>query len=563
MSDAPNADPLRWLLQLRELLAPALELLNAQRTTLLPTARGETAARLRRLLTPAVAPGLAALLRDAAAAPDPVFLRLDGLRIAVLTVPREHGEPQTIVLGERLDAGRDASRRAELARIGRWLARAISRPPASASDDPVRDWHQMSVLHRALGKAVASGSTAAVIHAYVEAVAIWVDVDTRAYAGDRSGRYTLSVSLAGASGRAGPRSIPGDVLSTVTGATRLDPTARERLGFAPGASVVLVPVPLSGDAPGPAFVPPVSHVPGVVRLPDRPAEAWLLVYVGDDAALRHDRLAVFHDLLVSALRSASEVEASRLTWAMTERLLGDRGSPREAAVGAIAELEQAGLCSAALLVLRRSGSILLELGTPVPRTPDGHAWPEPAVQRIRLAVPEPFAASLTIWRPADRPFTEREARLGAVGASVLASWISAVLSRGDLTATGAIPSEDRRRQTASRGLESSLLVVWPGEAHATARERDVWVREIRRRLRLADVAGSLPSGEIGVLLPATGADAAHAVAGRLRQLFREHAALGPLAGAALGIATGRAGAAGGHAGLDGAGPNTDDNPPAH
>lgn len=512
MSDA-SPDPLRWLVELREHLAPALELLNARGEALLPAGRGETGARLRRLASGAGDPAREFLLREAGTRAGVIFTLTDGLRVAALAGTDHAGDALTILLGERADTGRDTARRAELARVASWLARTLAHTSLTAPGDPLRDWHEMSVLHRVLNRAVASGSITAVLQAFVEALAVWADIDTRAYVLDQAGRFTLDVALTGADAALAPRALAADCVDGIAQPTPLASSDAEALGFAPDTSVIVAP------------------------LRDDHTATWLLVYLAPPSHIDRDRLARFHDLLQPALHSAAEVEASRLMWSMMQQLIGERPVPRDAAADALSELEQAGLCSAAMLVLRRAGEIVLRLGTGVPRGPRGEAWPAAAVQHFALAVPEPFQASLTLWRPADRPFTGREARLGTIGASVLASWTASALRRGDLAAEAVVtPPSDRRRRAAP---DVSLLVIRPDRESPTADLRDLWVGEIRRRLRPADVAGSLASGEIGILLPGTGADDAHAVASRLRTVFGQRGPFELLDGAPIGIATGR------------------------
>jgi hypothetical protein len=184
---------------------------------------------------------------------------------------------------------------------------------------------------------------------------------------------------------------------------------------------------------------------------------------------------------------------------------------------------------------------------PVPQTPSGEPWPAPAVQRYALAVPEPFEATLTLWRPLDRPFTGREVRLGEIGASVLGSWTAAALRRGEIMpAPGPQRRIDRRARRVLSASQVSLLVIRPDATESTSDVRDMWVGEIRRRLRPADVTGALASGEIGVLLPATASDDAHAVATRLRRIFSQHSSLALLERAPIGIATARTQASDGH-----------------
>ncbi len=520
---ATPEDPLRWLVELREHVVPAVEIIDDHGDAILPAARGDTAIRLRRLVTAPIAPPLDALLHDAGAERPISFAYADNLRIAALGLRDEAGEPVTLILGERADTGRDTARRAELSRISTWLSRALTRSRVSPAADPVRDWHELSVLHRMLNKAVASGSITAVMQAYVEALAIWADTDTRAFVGDRAGRFVPDVALAGADSTSAPRVIQSDDIGDVTALTRLDPARARRLGFSPESDVLLAPLRHEHTA------------------------TWLLVDLGTFSSIDEERLGLFHDMLLPALHAASEVEASRLMWSMMQQLVSDHPSPREAAADALSELEQAGLCSAALLVLRRGGEILLEVGTPVPRGLEGRPWPAPAVHQFALDVPDPFDASLTLWRPADSPFTGRESRLGEIGASVLGSWTAAALRRGDFVGEAApAPSAERRASREASSTDVSLLVIRPEGMPSTPDLGEVWVGEIRRRLRPADVTGALASGEIGVLLPATASEEAQAVATRLQRSFGQQSALARLEGAPIGIATARSRASDGY-----------------
>lgn len=515
-----NDDPLRWLVELRDHLVPAVEVLNARGEAILPAARSDTSTRLRRLVIAPLAPAVEALLRDAGALTPVAFAHISGLRVAATGLHDETGEPLTLLLAERADAGRDAVRRGELERVAAWLSRALARSRLAGAPDPGRDWHELSVLHRMLNKAVAGGSVRAVVEAYVEALAIWAAVDTRAYIGDRSGRFVLDVALAGADRAAAPRVIAGGDVEAITGLTALDTSLSAHLGFTTDVETVFAPVRDQGTA------------------------SWLMAYQGAFRPFDRERLALFHDMLLPALHAAGEVEASRLMWSMTQRLVAEHPSLRDAALEALGELEQAGLCTAAMLVLRRGGQVLLSLGTPAPDRPDGQPWPAPARQAFTLDVPAPFEASLTMWRPVDRPFTGREARLGAIGASVLGSWAAAALRRGDMDReASAAPNE--RRQGRAATAEVSLLVIRP-ERPAAPDARELWVGEIRRRLRPADVTGALATGEIGVLLPGTAADDAHAVASRLRRVFAQHSSLDVLERAPIGIATARSRASDGY-----------------
>jgi PleD family two-component response regulator len=65
------------------------------------------------------------------------------------------------------------------------------------------------------------------------------------------------------------------------------------------------------------------------------------------------------------------------------------------------------------------------------------------------------------------------------------------------------------------------------------------VGEIRRRLRPFDVAGTLTTGEIGILLQDASLEGAKTVVNRIRRALEDDAALAVLSGAPIGIASSR------------------------
>lgn len=503
---AGSHDPWRWLLELRGHLVPDVEVVDARGEPVLPPVRGDVADRLRRQLRSPAASSLRSAIRDATPGAPVTFASGDGLRFAAVGLADQDAR-FTLVLAERADAGRDAARRAELARMASWLARAF----ASTSGNRVRDWRELSVLHQVLQKATTTGSLPAVVRAYAEALAIWADTDTRAYIGNHADRFVLEVALAGAVAADAPRSLPADAVAGSARMRRLEDRERRALGFAAGADTLVSIIRINEQAP------------------------WLMAYTGRFTPVDEERLTLFEDMLVPALQATSEVEASRLTWTMMQHLVDRARASRDAAAAALFELERAGLCTAALLVLRHGGAVVLQLGLPAPDGGRNDAWPSAAVQRFALSVPEPFEASLTLWRPADRPFTRRETRLGAIGASVLGDWVAGVLKQHDLDSRpAAIGPSDRRR---SPGNAVSLLVVLPEAGDTAAEVREGWLQDIRRQLRTTDIAGALASGDISLLLPGAGGRDAQAVASRLARLFAQDPALALLDGAPIGIAS--------------------------
>lgn len=494
-------------MDLREHLTPHLEVLDAAGEPILPVVRGEVADRLRRQLRVVPSTALQSAVHDAQPGVPVSFALVDGLRVAVIGVNDAARARFTLLLAERADAGRDSARRVELTRMLAWLARAFG----STSANRTRDWRELSVLHQVLQKTVAGGSVPGLLRAYAEALAVWADIDTRAYLGNYAGRYVLDVALAGASASDAPHDMPAAALAAVRERRRLDSAEARALGFVAGVDTILSPIRVADQVP------------------------WLIAYSGRFAEAEEERIALFEDMLAPALDATDEVEASRLMWLMMQHLVDAKRAPLDAATAALAELERTGLCTAALLIVRRGGVAVLQLGVPVPDAGRNDAWPSAVVQHFTLTVPEPFEASLTLWRPADQPFSQRETRLGSIGASVLGDWASGVLDRGDLGPHQAADESADRRQ--SHGANVSLLVILPGHTSASQAQRETWLGDIRPQLRPVDIVGALASGEISVLLPGAAAEGAEAVATRLSRLFTQRPALAMLIGAPIGIAS--------------------------
>lgn len=517
----PVADPLHWLIALCEHLVSAFEIVNSQGEPILAALPGDTPSRLRRCLAPPQSVEIRAVLDAASRHASVVFADIAGLRIGAIALVAAVDEELTLLLAERLGTGQRSNRPDELTRTGRWLAKAIRRSSAR-SGDPSRDWHELYLLHRILASAAAKGSDVGVVQALVDALAIWVDTDTRAYALTRSGEFVLEVGLPGADPAPAPRVIDARKLPAFADPTRLAPAEAERLGFRPTLDVILQTIEDGGSTP------------------------WLLAHLGRFSAHDEERLALFSDLLLPAVHAARAVEVARLVWAMTQELVSDQVSAIEAAEAALAELGRATLATASLTVRpENEPGRLMEIGPGQPAVGPSLTAATPAL-RLPLALSSPFQAMLVVARSDDRPFAVREQRLAEAGATVLASWLSTALARGEIgePRSSALPMVDRSldrrgRRPEARPDDVSLLVIRPTIHESTGDVRELWVGSIRRRIRPSDVAGALPSGEIGVLLPETGAADAHAVMNRLRRLFENDESLYLLEPAPIGVATSR------------------------
>ena len=509
-----SIDPLHRLVALCAQRVSAFEIVNGRGEPVWPQLPGNTAARLRHCFSDPLAVEIRAVLDAATRHSSVVFADIGGLRVAAIDLRPAVAEDLTLLLAERQTPRSARAQLDDLTRTGRWLARAIRRSSTPASD-PSHDWQQLHLLHRILTDAAASGSDVTVVQALVDALAIWLDTDTRAYGLAPSSEFVLEIALAGADPNRAPRVIDGRRLPSLVGPAKLSAADAERLGFKPGVDVV------------------------IETIEDRGSTPWLLAHLGAVGALDEERLALFSELLVPAVRTARSVEVARLMWSLTEKLAATRLSAPEAGSSALRVLGTATRARATLTLRRSDGTRVAELGD----APSTHPPPEGTpLLRLALDLAEPFHAKLSLWRTDDGPFTVREQGLAQAGAGVLASWLSTTLQRGELTDRQfrlhrLDPTLDRRRRRPARPDDVSLLVIRPEATQSSGEVRDVWVGRIGRRLRPSDVTGALPTGEIGVLLPESGMAAAHVVVERLRRAFEEDHALSLLERAAIGIAT--------------------------
>jgi hypothetical protein len=512
---ASEPDPYDWLIDLRDHLTPGLELLDASNRPLLPRRKGEEPAPLRDLLVQPESSDLRAALHRARQSREVEFATLEDLRFAMLLLDTGPLRGATLVLSEPIEVGLESERRDHLRRIARWLADVIaSRKPAAPS--ALDDWRELSVLQHVLDQAVVGGAERDVMLAFVEAVAVWCEVDPRAYRSDLAGRLVLDVTLAGADPVRAPAAIDSDPIPSGAPVLRLPGVEAAHLGFDCDDLLLM-------------------------RIEGPKIASWTIAFLG--TAPRDDlRLTVYADVLRSALQTAADVETSRLTWTMMQRLVGEVESVEHTAIAAATELAHATIAGVALNVTRRDGARVMSIG-PMPGSRRTDAPVE--TLSIPLRTPEDYAATLVLQRPPGHPFTVREKRLGEVAASLLESWLSAVLRAGRLRANRRASTfefdqmiDARAARASAEGADLSLIVFRLGGA-ARAPARESWISEIRGRLRPFDVAGTLTTGEIGVLLPDTRAEEAKAVVNRLRRTFETSPTLGILSAAQVGIASAR------------------------
>jgi hypothetical protein len=288
----------------------------------------------------------------------------------------------------------------------------------------------------------------------------------------------------------------------------------------------------------------------LLRVDEGRTSRWTLAIIGTVNSQKAARLAIYAEILRAWLRAAAEIESSRLIWAMMQRLIADTESIERAIFAAAGELSQVSISTVVITVDRRDGVAVLRVGGTDESEADATVS-SPVRMVFPLPLSRAFSGSLIMLRPPDSPFTMREQRLGEVAASLLASWLGAALvtqlparERRALSGNFDQLIDTRAVRATEAGLDASLLVFRFDADDQPVTVTQTWVGEIRRRLRPFDVAGTLTTGEIAVLLPDTPEDRAVRVADRLVQSFHREGADPNDRVVSIGIAwTGSAGSA--------------------
>jgi hypothetical protein len=394
--------------------------------------------------------------------------------------------------------------------------------PADGATDPSDSTQHVSRLNRILKQAASEGTESDVVCAFVEALAVWHDVESWGYAPNLSGQLVRDVSLPGSEYGAAPTVIAADQVATersAGGIVRLSPERREALGFTPSQDLVFL------------------------SIHPRAASPWLLAISHpeycDDA-----RLGAYGATLSEALDELAGVESSRATWAMLQQLLPGTRSLTQAADRAVHELSIVLRHPAGLVVQTGDGRLLVASGEAADDVMAPHAHTLGELLSVPVDPSLPFRARLVARGTASRPLRARDERLLRAAAAPLAAWLRTVGGRVapmHERRSGARSFEDIIAQhdlTAARLHQDVSMIIVAVTADARRHDQtQAWVGHIRQQLRPSDLAGQLTGGDIGILLPRTAAADARVVMDRLRRLIHAHERFAPLRNAAIGIAT--------------------------
>lgn len=483
---------IQFLVRLRRDLNATFELFDEHGALILPPALGVLAPRLRRLALQGEGFPFHAVIKHVIASGQSHVQVADGLSIATARIkgPNLLGAA-AIALAKHADAPTRVASRDGIELMVVWLANLVAGQRAAADSSRDIEWRQMAAFCRVVSQQAVLGSEIAVLRVFIEALAIWDDLDVRAYSAGTNGAFSERVALNGADRALTPSVIDPAALPDAGSLTRLAPEDIDSLGL-PHTDVV------------------------VARLRDGGHAYWLLVMMGDIPVAAEPRLAALVSVLTDVLRAASAVETSRLTWALLERLISWPDAVEDALAGALQQLTVVTGRRAGLVLARADGAVVLSAGHA-----DEHSVGDAGVCCTRTTIADSYELLMTLEPSEDaRPF--RDQRLLEAAASVFGSWIGTWLTRADVRSRrlGEQRFEDVLQQqiefarTSARDL--SLIIVKPsGTAPVMVRK---WVREVRGALRGVDIAVALPTGEVGIVLPDTSREEAVRVAARLQNI---------------------------------------------
>lgn len=400
--------------------------------------------------------------------------------------------------------------------------------------EPTEDRHLrrlVATLH-VLIERCESGLERELVSTVVQAVAIWYDLDVRAYRRDLQGRYVLDVWLSGADLVMGPKEFGADALRAGTDIVRISSIAeQEQLGW--------------HNVPGELVLLPVAPRP-------KAAASWALAIPNLGEARVSPAILVLCRVLGVLIEQLAVQTAADLRERIMQRL-AERDEPlAELAQAALEELARTSAATQVRLMLRRDeaaaaqqvAAVGPELTDTAPDVAVGQPLLSPQRMVFAMRVGAQGLALLDVRSAAEGGFTVSHARLTETAALLLSLWLT-----GARQGTRALPVEPGKPAASAfeRRIEEEVtraqrfhlplgLVLIELVPLEQAREAAV-PRAVARQFRESDLVGRLATGEVATMLVHTGAQGVAAVATRLRQTLedvaRQHGLTRPRVGQAV------------------------------
>jgi hypothetical protein len=485
-------------------------------------------------LMPDSAPSLTTILSDpevvsavarATQSQSSESLRLGQMHVACvgLVSGPSHG---AMLLARKVTQATASNARTELDVIGMWLRAAVEAHLGSTERDHGGNAPHGSSLFKALNAAAGDGNESTLMQLFANALAIWHDLDLRAYVQDAEGLFRLEVVLPGAHTRDIPGILNGSDMSIGADLARVSGHDREFLGFCAGDEVVAARVGSATDG-----------------------TAWLVVLSGDIEAAGERGLALYTDVLRQTLQNVASASLLGIERAVWRHLVGDADHMAAAAEAALNELRTAvGGTRAALSMSFPRNRRFVRVGD-VQMLDD--VRPSRADRLATTArVDDGGTLMLIVEGPAGQFFTSRDQRIVETSGQLFASWAGGVLRRAPTAFERRAVSgpfeeilEQAAWQSAAHGATVSVCVIQVGHAEQPPDVVQRLAVQIRANLRAGEPVGVLGGREIGLLLHDCTADVARRVIGRLRGAIAGREEGSALANGALGISEGIPGSA--------------------
>jgi hypothetical protein len=485
-----------WLFALRKRLNLELLLVDDGQAPLLSA--GGPSAAVDSLLSSA--PGVRLAVTAAVRTRSPQAASVDRLQTVVVPVTLDRVVSGALIVARRTAEDQPMERvRSELELVGFWLTNAIE---AHLQSSPAAegDLDRLSALCRLLDDTSTQRSDRDIVAAFVEALAVWHDLECYGYVETVRDDYVRDVALPGAEPERSPATIALGALPELSDVTRLAKSDIDRLGFTVGEDVVVARI---GEGSG----------------------SWLIAICGSIQSDEAPRLALYVSLLDQAMTRVTQAATAAVLATLSSHLLADSENPAEQARRALLQLQTAlAMTGAAFTVTSRTGAPVLHVGgayTAADLTEGGRADRVVIIRRD----PQQYAMALVGSWSADHHVTQQESHVAHAAADVLESWVKRLVRQsraGDRRTTrhGFDEVLERAARNAVQdGIPVTALVISFGDATLRPDLTQARAVRIREHLRGGDLVGRLGDGEVGVLLYDTSDAQADMPIVRLRRLL--------------------------------------------
>lgn len=486
-----------WLLDLRKRLHVGVQIVDVKGDAVLPAGDGGASVALSRALV-AQAPPVRAAIANAIQSRSPHAVVIETLLAQCLPLVLGRSVVGALIAArETLGGAAEVERtRGELELIGSTLrgaaeAHLTGEPPA----DDGTDLERVASLAQLLDGSPEGHADREMLEAFAEALAVWHDIELRAYVETGKDEYVLDVALPGARADAPLRLSPGEDV------------APEGL------------VPLTADAD--RFGLTTSGDTLMARVPSGRG-GWLLLLSNPPDLKVEAHLAVYLQILRDRLRVRAAEATSRLALAIGEPLLASDQRLDVAAAHAVDILKrEVGTVDVLLRMASAAGAPLIVAGEGEmvgDRVADGGH-----MVLTRRATNQP-TVTLAVARQDARPLTALQRELVETAADVFQAWSVRAGSgrRGERRRVPAAVDAMLDRfagQSAEHGVNVSAVVVSSPQAVFRPGLARTWMAQARAAVRASDVVGLLGEGEVAFLLHDTAAEEARVAATRFSRLL--------------------------------------------